>query len=159
VASSAIERGLRAVSAAATWLVLPLSLLLFLQWPLRELVQGFSREANDLAQVLFAIYVAVAITEATRRRTHLAADAFAQRFAPRWRARLARAASAAVLVPWAAFVLYAAAVPAWRSALQLERFPETLDPGYFLIRAAVLLLALLVLAQALVDLAAREPPG
>ncbi len=33
---------------AASLLVLPVSLLLFLQWPLRDLVHAGSREANDL---------------------------------------------------------------------------------------------------------------
>ena len=158
MASKAIDRALGAIAGAALYLALPLSLLLFLQWPLRELVGGFSREANDAAQVLFALYVAVAITEATRRGTHLSADALSQRFSPRWRARLARAASFVVLVPWAAFVLYAGAGPAWRSVLQLERFPETLNPGYFAIRLAVPLLALLVLAQAVRALLAEDPP-
>ena len=31
-------------------LVLPVSLLLFLQWPLRDLVQAYSIESNDLAE-------------------------------------------------------------------------------------------------------------
>ena len=133
-------------------LVLPLSLLLFLQWPLRELVHAYSREANDLAQVLFALYVAAAVTVATRHGTHLAADTFAHRYSPAWRARLERIASGVVLVPWSLLVLYHGAIPAWRSILELERFQETLDPGYFLIRCAVLLLAALVLCRAFRDL-------
>ena len=44
---------------------------------------------------------------------------------------------------------------AWRSALLLEKFPETLNGGYFLIKVAAVLLALLTLAQALLDL--RKP--
>jgi TRAP-type C4-dicarboxylate transport system permease small subunit len=134
------------------FLVLPLSLLLFLQWPLRELVHAYSREANDIAQILFALYVAAAVTVATRHGTHLAADAFAHRYPPLWRKRLDRLASAVVLVPWSLLVLYHGAIPAWRSILELERFQETLDPGYFLIRCAVLLLAALVLCRAACDL-------
>jgi len=147
-----LDRGIGATCAAARWLVLPLSLLLFLQWPLRDLVQSHSREANDAAQVLFALFVAVAITAATRRRSHLAVDAFAHRLAPRWRSIIARAAALLVLAPWGALLLFAGAVPAWQSIAGLEGFPETMNPGYFLIRAAAVLLALLVLAQALVDL-------
>ena len=141
---------------AAALLALPLSLLLFLQWPLREWVQRGSREANDLAQILFALYVAVAVTAATRERAHLAADAFARRYPPALRTTLWRAACALVLAPWSLFVLYTAAPAAWASALQLERFQETLDPGYFLVRAATVVLAALVLAQALRDLFARD---
>ena len=54
---AAIDRALGIFLTAGGALVLPVSLLLFLQWPLREWVQAYSREANDLAQVLFALYV------------------------------------------------------------------------------------------------------
>jgi len=153
-----LDRTIGAVSAAALALVLPVSLLLFLQWPLRDLVQAYSREANDLAQWLFALYVSVAITYATRMRSHLAADAVARRYPPARRARLYRLASLFVLVPWAVFMLYAAGPMVWQSMLQTERFPETYNPGYFVIKAAVALLALLVLLQALVDLLGESDP-
>ncbi len=136
-------------------LVLPVSLLLFLQWPLRDVVHGYSREANDLAQWLFALYVSVAITYATRTRSHLAADALARGYAARTRERLNRIASACVLVPWAAFVLWAAAPMVLQSVRQLEQFPDTFNPGYFIVKSAVALLAVLVLLQAIVDAAGR----
>lgn len=41
-------------------------MLLFAQWPPHELVQAWSREANDLAQTIFALYVTVAVTAARR---------------------------------------------------------------------------------------------
>ena len=154
VALRVLERGIGAACAAARWLVLPLSLLLFLQWPLRDGVQAWSREANDAAQVLFALYVAVAITEATRRRAHLAMDSLAQAAMPsRWRERIARAAALVVLVPWSILLLASGAGSAWRSLLALEGFPETMNPGYFAIRGAAMILAALVLAQAIVDVA------
>ena len=157
MANSALDRALGLATAAVRYLALPLSLLLFLQWPLREWIQAYSREANDLAQILFALYVAVAITDATRHGSHLATDAFAHRLPPRWRTRLERGAALVVLIPWAAFVLYAGLAPAWNSTLQLERFQETLNPGYFMIRIAVLVLAVLVLAQAARDALAGKP--
>jgi hypothetical protein len=64
---------MRPLILAASLLVVPLALLLFAQWPLRELVQAYSRLANDLAQVLFALYVAVAVTAASVAKTHLSA--------------------------------------------------------------------------------------
>ena len=81
----------------------------------------------------------------------------AHRYRPLWRLRLKRFASLAVLVPWAALVLYYGSVPAWQSVLQLERFQDTLNPGYFLIRLAVMLLALGVLVQALRDIFHPRP--
>ena len=151
-----LDRCVETAIGAAVFLVLPVSLLLFLQWPLREIVHGYSREANDLAQILFALYVAVAVTAATRDGSHLAADTFARRFSPRWRGRLYRLACVAILIPTAILILYSGAPGAWLSLLQLERFPETRDPGYFLVRLAALLLAALVLVQAILDLFPRR---
>jgi TRAP-type mannitol/chloroaromatic compound transport system permease small subunit len=151
------DRAIGAVIAVAQWLVLPVSLLLFLQWPLRDLLHAWSREANDLAQWLFALYVSVALTYATRERAHLAAGAVAERYTPALRDRLARAGTALCLLPWSLFVLVAAAPTVWRSIRGLERFPDTYNPGYFIIKVSVCLLALLMLAQAVIDLL-RPPP-
>ena len=93
-----LDRILRAITAASLVLVLPISLLLFLQWPLRDLLQAYSREANDLAQWLFALYVSVAITYATRMSTHLAANSFARRYSAATQAWLQRIASLFVLL-------------------------------------------------------------
>jgi TRAP-type mannitol/chloroaromatic compound transport system permease small subunit len=153
-----VDRMIGAVTASSLALVLPVSLLLFLQWPLRELVQAYSREANDLAQWLFALYVSVAITYATRMRSHLAADALARKYAPATRAQLYRLASLSVLVPWSLFMLYATAPMLWQSVSQLERFPETYNAGYFIVKAAVGSLALLVLLQAIVDAFRNHDP-
>ena len=43
-----LDRRIGQIIAGAQWLALPLILLLFLQWPLRDIVRGYSREANDL---------------------------------------------------------------------------------------------------------------
>ena len=82
----ALDRLIDAITRGGLVLVIPLSLLLFLQWPLRDALGRYSREANDVAQILFALYVTLAITYATRQRTHLAADSVARRFAPATRA-------------------------------------------------------------------------
>lgn len=139
-------------------LVLSVGLLLFLQWPLREVVQAYSREANDLAQCLFAIYASVAVTCATRQHAHLATDIVAQRYSESTRRMLARAAGLFVLVPWSLFVLYAAWPATVQSIRQLEAFPETFNPGYFILRIAVVLTVLLVLIQALLDVFVTRSP-
>lgn len=145
---------LRPAARGAQLLVLPLALLLFLQWPLRDLLHAWSREANDLAQVVFALYVAVAVGEATRRRAHLAADALSHRFSSRTRATLVRVGALVVLLPWCVFVLYAAAPMIWNALLRHEAFAETLNPGFFLVKLAAGLLALLVLLQSVADVVA-----
>jgi len=153
-----LDRAIGAVTSSGLALVLPLSLLLFLQWPLRDLVQAYSREANDLAQCLFALYVSVAITYATRKRSHLAADALARKYAPAKRERIYRLASLCILVPWSAFMLFAAGPMLLQSVLQLERFPDTYNAGYFIVKSAVGLAALLVLVQAIVDMLQDRNP-
>lgn len=151
--ATALDRAVGGILAAARWLALPIVLLLFLQWPLRDGLGRWSREANDLGQWIFALYVACAVTAATRTGRHLSADLFAHRLAERTRRRIAAAALGLALLPWAGFVLWKGWIPAWRSILGLERFQDTDDPGYFLIKAAMLLLATLVAAQGFVDLA------
>ena len=149
---SALDRGLGIVCTASLVLVLPVSFLLFAQWPLRDWIQAYSREANDFAQCLFALYVSVAILYATRTRGHLAADALARGYSRKTRDRLNRVSSLVVLVPWSIFLLYTSAPMVWQSLSQIERFPETYNPGYFIIKLAVGLFGLLVLLQAVLDL-------
>src|SRR5882724_10579917 len=102
-----LDRLIGTLVAAAKWLALPLIALLFLQWPLRDLIRSYSREANDLGQAVFALFVAVSITAATRAGTHLAADLLAQKYSARTRRRLRRVGAAVGLLPWALFVLVA----------------------------------------------------
>jgi len=63
-----LDRLIGHLVAAAKWLALPLITLLFLQWPLRDVFRAYSREANDLGQLIFALYVAMSVTAATRAR-------------------------------------------------------------------------------------------
>ena len=132
--------------------VLPLALLLFAQWPLRDLVGAWSREANDVAQWIFALYVAFAV-RARHGRGRTAADA--RPGEPGWRRRIERCGEAVCVLPWALFVLVAGAAPTWRSLIGLEAFPDTFDPLYFVIRSSAWLLALGVALQP----RARPPPA
>ena len=147
-----LDRLVGQVVAAAKWLALPLIVLLFLQWPLRDLFRGFSREANDLGQVAFALFVAVSVTAATRAGTHLAADLLAQRYSARTRRRLKQMGAAAGLLPWALFVLIASRTTVLSSLRDLESFQDSGNPGYFLVKLALWLMAALILGQSLVDI-------
>jgi TRAP-type mannitol/chloroaromatic compound transport system permease small subunit len=147
-----LDRLIGGVIAAAQWLALPLVLLLFLQWPLRDIVRCCSREANDLGQIVFALLVAVSVTAATRAGTHLAADVLAQRYSPRTRQRLRRICAAIGLIPWALFIVYASRNFVLQSALGLEAFADTANHGYFIIKLALWLLVLLVIAQSVVEI-------
>jgi TRAP-type mannitol/chloroaromatic compound transport system permease small subunit len=140
------------VVAAAKWLALPLVILLFLQWPLRDLFRGYSREANDLGQVVFALFVAVSVTAATRAGTHLAADLLAQHYSTPMRRRLTQIGAAVGLLPWAVFVLIAGKSAVVPSIQHLESFQDSGNPGYFLIKVALWVMAAAILGQSLVDI-------
>jgi len=145
------------VISVVKWLVLPIALLLLAQWPLREVIQGFSREANDLGQLLFALYVAVALTCASRKDAHLATDVLAHRYSSRVRDALVRGGLVLTLVPWTLYVLLTSAPIVWRSIIAHEAFPETYNPGYFVVKFAVWILAGLLLLQALVRIFDSAP--
>jgi TRAP-type mannitol/chloroaromatic compound transport system permease small subunit len=144
------------VLAGAKWLALPVVCLLFLQWPLRAVFGLYSREANDLGQWLFALYVAASIAAATRARTHLAADTVARHYSAATREWLMRAGAVFGLIPWSIIVLLTGWSIMRDSTLLLERFPDTGNPGYFIIKLALLLMALLVLIEGVLELLA--PP-
>lgn len=152
----ALDRALGAVCLAARWLALPLVLLLFLQWPLRDLVKGWSREANDFGQCVFALYVAVSLTAATRSGAHLASDALAHRHGQRLRRALEVGLIAFGLLPWSLFLLIVGWPALLASLRVLESFPDTGNPGYFLVRASGFILAGLVFASGLLGLLRRR---
>ena len=136
-------------------LVLPLAVLLFAQWPLRDLVQAYSRQTNDVAQIVFALYMAVAMTAASVGRTHLAALHSAHvspAVMPRWK----RWALLLCVGPWALFMLWATTPIVVESVHQWEKFSETLTPGYFLIKLSLALLLILVLLEALFQVLPRK---
>jgi TRAP-type mannitol/chloroaromatic compound transport system permease small subunit len=147
-----LDRLIAAIIATAQWLALPLILLLFLQWPLRDIVHAYSSQANDLGQIVFALYVAVSISAATRAGTHLAADALAQHYTARTRDWLKRLGAGVGLLPWALFVLIAGKTFVVPALLELESFPETDNPGYFLIKCGLWLMVITIIAQAVVDI-------
>jgi TRAP-type mannitol/chloroaromatic compound transport system permease small subunit len=152
----ALRRFLRGILtttlAALKWLVLPLGLLLFLQWPLREFVHGYSREANDLGQWIFALYVAASVTATTLAGTHLAADAVARHYSPRVRRLLMRFGQLVALAPWAIFVSIAAWPLISSSVRHWEGFPDTGNPAYFIVKLSLWLLTGLMLVAILLDL-------
>jgi TRAP-type mannitol/chloroaromatic compound transport system permease small subunit len=137
--------------SALQWLALPLVVLLFLQWPLRDIFKAYSREANDLGQIIFALFVAASVTDATRAGTHLAADTLAQRYSAHTRHRIKQVGTAIGMVHWALFFLIAGKSIVVPSIELLEAFPDTYNPGYYIIKAALWLMALLILAQSAVD--------
>jgi TRAP-type mannitol/chloroaromatic compound transport system permease small subunit len=138
-----MNRVIKAASRAAAWMVLPLLLMLCTQWPLREWVQAYSRQTNDAAQIVFALIVAIAVSTASAAGAHLSGDS--NHVTPaRWR----QWAVLVCVLPWALFMLWASGGQVYASVMQFEKFPDTLNPGYWVIKLATLMLYLLVAVQA-----------
>jgi TRAP-type mannitol/chloroaromatic compound transport system permease small subunit len=153
-----LDRALECVCSAAAWLSIPIMLALALQWPLRDWLGRYSREVNDLGQCLFALYVAVGVTAASRAGAHLAAHS--GRTASAHMQSLPRRAMRLLgVVPWCVWVLWQGAALTQRSTLSLERFPDTFNHGYFVIKLAMWLLALLLLLHALMEVAGDVAPN
>jgi TRAP-type mannitol/chloroaromatic compound transport system permease small subunit len=156
--AQALERALTSAFALVRWLILPIALCLFLQWPLRDVVQAYSRPVNDAGQVLFAFYVAVAVAAATAAGAHLTPGNLSGRYSPSIKRAITIAAGVLVVVPWAGFVLWSG-WPVMANALaSLEHFQDTGNPGYFLIKLALGLLAIMVLAAAAAGIARAVAP-
>jgi TRAP-type mannitol/chloroaromatic compound transport system permease small subunit len=109
--------------------------------------------------VAFALFVAVSVTAATRARTHLAADLLARHYSARTRHHLARIGAAIGLLPWAVFILVISKTTVVSSVQHLEAFQDSGNPGYFLIKLALWLMAVVVIAQAVVDVFGPSKAG
>jgi TRAP-type mannitol/chloroaromatic compound transport system permease small subunit len=141
------------------WLAIPIGLMLFLQWPLRDYVKAYSREANDLGQWLFALYVAAAVTAATRAGTHLAVDTLAKRYSARKRRVLVHICNLVALGPWAVLILVTGTPQILASIGHLERFPDTGNPGYFIIKVSLWLMAAMILIAIALDFLGPDGEG
>ena len=148
--SATIHRTLARLCTVFSFLALPLALLLFVQWPLRELLQAYARQANDVGQIVFAFYVAVAVTAASRGQAHLASfkPSHQGTHMPQWQVWAVLACTA----PWALFMLWAGWPLVAGSVASLERFGETLTPGYFLVKLAMAWMVLLILLDGIARL-------
>jgi TRAP-type mannitol/chloroaromatic compound transport system permease small subunit len=137
--------------AGLSWLVLPVSLLLCLQWPLRDYVQAFSREANDLGQILFALYAAASVAAATRAGAHLTAGNIATAYSKRTRLAIIIAGNVGAVVPWIGFIVWSGRTTVANSVAALERFQDSGNAGFFLIKLSVFILAGMLLAASVVE--------
>jgi TRAP-type mannitol/chloroaromatic compound transport system permease small subunit len=72
---------------------------------------------------------------------------------PRTRAAVNLFGNVAFVAPWAIFISWQSLAMAQRSVLQLESFPDTFNPGYWLFKVLLIVFAALLLLQALGHLA------
>lgn len=150
-----IHKTLAGLCVSFSFLALPLAFVLFAQWPLRDLLQAYSRQANDLGQIVFAFYVAMAVTAASMGNTHLASVKPTQhgRQKPHWHTWVVLGCTA----PWAIFMLWSGWPLVASAVVSFERFGETLTPGYFLIKLAMAWMVLLILLEGVTRLVPVHP--
>lgn len=139
------------VTALVIPLIIPLAFLLFAQWPLRSWLEAYARDTNNIAQIVFAVYAAVAITAASRSKAHLAFVGYRKLVERKLTVLWWPWVRLVCVGPWAAFMLWTALPQMVESIRVMERFGEGYTPGYFLMRIALVVLAVLVLVNALGD--------
>jgi len=148
----------------ASWLCLPLIVLLFLQLPLREIVHGGNNAANDVGQIIFANFMMVGIPYAMRWDAHVRVDIVHRHFGRRFRAFVELAGTVLLTMPWLVLVGWYARPVVVNSLAETERFAETFTPGYFILKLGLLSFVVLVALQAIANvitagLALLSPEG
>jgi TRAP-type mannitol/chloroaromatic compound transport system permease small subunit len=136
----------------ASWLCLPVILLLFLQLPLRDIVHGGNNTDNDFGQIIFANFFMVGIPFAMRHDAHVRVDIFHRHFSARSRAIIELAGTALLTLPWLALLGWYALPIVLNSLRQTEKFAETFTPGYFILKLGLLFFVALVGFQAIANI-------
>ncbi|MFM7347346.1 MAG: TRAP transporter small permease subunit, partial [Tagaea sp.] len=93
------------------------------------------------------------IALAMREDAHVRVDLLSDGWSARRRAWVALWCHALFVLPWMAAIAWFGWPIVRRGFAALERFPETFSPGYFLLKALILVLAFLVSVQALAGIA------
>jgi TRAP-type mannitol/chloroaromatic compound transport system permease small subunit len=136
----------------ASWLCLPVILLLFLQLPLRDIVHGGNNTDNDFGQIVFANFFMVGIAFAMRWDAHVRVDILHQHFSGRTRAVIELAGTVLFTLPWLALLGWYALPIVLNSLRQTEKFAETYTPGYFILKLGLFFFVVLVGFQAVANI-------
>ena len=147
--AGALETVVDRVGRAFAWLVLAVVFLLFVQNPLREYVGRGQFLANDYGQLSHAAVFLVGVAYAWRWDRQVRVDLFYRHMTARARALVNLLGTVFLLGPWLALVIWNALPTVRDSVRLLERFPESGSPGYFVMKALLLVFAALLAIQAL----------
>lgn len=149
----------------ASWLILGIVAMLFLQIPMREFVRYGHREVNDIGQVIHATVFMIGVAYAMRWDAHVRVDIFRQQMGPRTRAAIELAGILLFLIPWLTIVTRSAIPIVLNAWAHFEQFADTYTPGYFILKTQLLSFAVLVALQALANVLrnlmtlVQRPPG
>jgi TRAP-type mannitol/chloroaromatic compound transport system permease small subunit len=147
-----LEAFVDGVGRVASWLVLGVVALLFLQIPMREFAHFGHREVNDAGQVLHAIVFMVGAGYAMRWNGHVRVDIFYNRLSPRGKALIDLIGTIAFLLPWLIMVAWYSLPIVANSWRELEEFADTRTPGYFILKTQLIVFATLVAIQGLANI-------
>ncbi|MEY3050311.1 MAG: hypothetical protein RLY31_96 [Bacteroidota bacterium] len=138
------------IGRAVSWLTLVLIGLICLDVVGRKFFSFTRAWVNDLEWHLFALIFLLGSGYALRHGRHVRVDLFYDRFSNRDRALVDAWGSLLFLVPWCLVVMYFGTRYAWESFLFREGSPEPGGlPARYVIKATVVLGALLLLLQGL----------
>lgn len=145
--ADALDRAVSGLSLLFGRVALPLIVALGAGLVLgRHLRIGAAADLKELESVLFLGLVMFSIGYAYLRDAHVRVDLASHRFPVRLRAAIEIAGCVAVVVPFCCVLIWYGGDSAWRSFLQGERLPAGDLPLQWLVRMAVPLGALLLLA-------------
>ena len=139
--ADAIEAVVDRIGRVMAWLVLAVVFLLFVQNPLREFVGRGQFFANDMGQLAHAAVFMIGVAYAWRWDRQVRMDLFYRGMGPRAKAAVNLLGTIFLLLPWLALVTWDAVPTVIESVQNLEGFPETGSPGFFVMKSLLLAFA------------------
>jgi TRAP-type mannitol/chloroaromatic compound transport system permease small subunit len=143
-----VEAIIDRIGRTVAWLVLAVVFLLFVQNPLREYVGRGQFFANDMGQLCHAAVFMIGIAYAWRWDRQVRVDLFYGKMGPRAKAVVNLLGTTFLLLPWLGLVAWEAVPTAIESVRNLEGFPESGSPGFFVMKSLVLAFAAMMGLQA-----------
>ena len=139
--ADALETVVDRVGRAAAWLVLAVVFLLFVQNPLREFVGRGQFFANDMGQLAHAAVFMIGCAYAWRWDRQVRMDLGYRGMGPRKKAVVNLLGTVFLLLPWLVFVTLDAVPAVIDSVKNLEGFPESGSPGFFVMKSLLIAFA------------------
>ena len=146
--ADALEAIIDRIGRVMAWLVLAVVFLLFVQNPLREYLGRGQFFANDMGQLCHAAVFMIGIAYAWRWDRQVRVDLLYRTLSARRRAFVNLLGTVFLLLPWLVLVTWDAVPEVLESARNVEGFPETGSPGFFVMKSLIVVFAAMMALQA-----------
>jgi TRAP-type mannitol/chloroaromatic compound transport system permease small subunit len=146
--ADALETGIDKVGRAVAWVVLAVVFFLFVQNPLREYLGRGQFLANDMGQLSHAAVFMTGVAYAWRWDNQVRVDLFYRRMGARARAWVNLLGTLFLLLPWLGFVAWNSVPTVIQSVRIMESFPESGSPGFFVLKALLIVFVVTLGLQA-----------